>query len=232
MNNFRKFINAVIIRFRQINRNDYSWQSLDKTKLLVPFRLFAHPIDTFNDIKYEKRGSLALANLMLLIFFLEGIADYFLVGYLFSNNEPQFFNIGLVLVKTVVIVAVWCVTNWAMCTLLEGEGTFKDIWIATCYSLLPVILFLIPVDVISNVMTLSQGMFYSTFKTVIYGWTILLIFLGMMVVHQFSVSRTVGSTVLSIGMIVIMAFLLLLSFSIFQQMSAFVNTIITEIFRR
>ena len=89
MTNFSRFFRGVYIRFCQIDWESYRWRNLDKTKLLVPLRFFAHPIDLFNDIKYEKRGSLGVANLLLALYFLEEIINYFAVAYLFSNNEAQ-----------------------------------------------------------------------------------------------------------------------------------------------
>jgi len=81
-------------------------------------------------------------------------------------------------------------------------------------------------------MTLSEGMFYTSFSVLFTLWSLMLVFFGMMIVHDFTVSKTFGSALLSIGMIVIVAFLVLLAFSIFQQMSMFVKTIMTEITRR
>ena len=232
MKNIKKFVRSLYINILQIDPAKYKWENLDKTKVLVPFRLFAHPIDGFNDIKFEKRGSLALANIILLIYFLEGIIKYFSVGYLFSNNEAQSFSVWPILLKSVVIVVLWCVINWAMCTLLDGEGKFKEIWIATCYSLTPLVLFEVPLNIYSNVMTLSESMFYTAISNALVVWSLLLVFLGMMVVHQFTVTKTFGSVILTLVMMVIFAFLVLLAFSIGQQMFTFVNTIATELLRR
>ena len=33
---------------------------------------------------------------------------------------------------------LWTICNWATCTLIDGEGTMRDIWIAAAYSLTPV----------------------------------------------------------------------------------------------
>ena len=232
MRNLRKLFHGLYIRFRQIKWSDYRWSNLDKTKILLPFRLFAHPVESFNDIKYEKRGSLGLANLLLLLYFLEGIVNYFLTGYLFSNNEAQSFSVWPILLRTVVLIVLWCVMNWAMCTLLEGEGTFREIWMAACYSLTPLVIFSVPLNLISNVMTLSESMFYTAVSNGLTLWSLLLLFLGMMVVHQFTVTKTVGSVVLTVAMMVIFVFLVLLGFSISQQIAAFVSTIATELFRR
>lgn len=232
MTNFSRFFRGVYIRFCQIDWERYRWRNLDKTKLLVPLRFFAHPIDLFNDIKYEKRGSLGVANLLLALYFLEEIIDYFAVAYLFSNNEAQSFSVWPILLRTVVLVLLWCITNWAMSTLQDGKGTFKEIYLATCYALTPLVLFSVPLNLITNMMTLSESMFYSAISSALTLWSLILVFLGTMVVHQFTVRKTIGSVLLSLGMIVIIAFLVLLGFSISQQMTTFVETIITELLRR
>ncbi len=232
MTNFSRFFRGVYIRFCQIDWERYQWRNLDKTKILVPLRFFAHPIDLFNDIKYEKRGSLGVANLLLALYFLEEIIDYFAVAYLFSNNEAQSFSVWPILLRTVVLVLLWCITNWAMSTLQDGKGTFKEIYLATCYALTPLVLFSVPLNLITNMMTLSESMFYSAISSALTLWSLILVFLGTMVVHQFTVRKTIGSVLLSLGMIVIIAFLVLLGFSISQQMTTFVQTIITELLRR
>ena len=232
MTNFSRFFRGVYIRFCQIDWESYRWRNLDKTKLLVPLRFFAHPIDLFNDIKYEKRGSLGVANLLLALYFLEEIIDYFAVAYLFSNNEAQSFSVWPILLRTVVLVLLWCITNWAMSTLQDGKGTFKEIYLAACYALTPLVLFSVPLNLITNMMTLSESMFYSAISSALTLWSLILVFLGTMVVHQFTVRKTIGSVLLSLGMIVIIAFLVLLGFSISQQMTTFVETIITELLRR
>ena len=231
MTNFSRFFRGVYIRFCQIDWESYRWRNLDKTKILVPLRFFAHPIDLFNDIKYEKRGSLGVANLLLALYFLEEIINYFAVAYLFSNNEAQSFSVWPILLRTVVLVLLWCITNWAMSTLQDGKGTFKEIYLATCYALTPLVLFSVPLNLITNMMTLSESMFYSAISSALTLWSLILVFLGTMVVHQFTVRKTIGSVLLSLGMIVIIAFLVLLGFSISQQMTTFVETIITELLR-
>ena len=232
MTNFSRFFRGVYIRFCQIDWESYRWRNLDKTKILVPLRFFAHPIDLFNDIKYEKRGSLGVANLLLALYFLEEIINYIAVAYLFSNHEAQSFSVWPILLRTVVLVLLWCITNWAMSTLQDGKGTFKEIYLATCYALTPLVLFSVPLNLITNMMTLSESMFYSAISSALTLWSLILVFLGTMVVHQFTVRKTIGSVLLSLGMIVIIAFLVLLGFSISQQMTTFVETIITELLRR
>lgn len=232
MKQLKKFFWALYVSFRQIDWNKYRWSNLDKTKLLLPLRCFAHPVDMFNEIKYEKRGSLAIANVLLGLYFVEEIINYFAVAYLYSNNEVQSFSIWPILLKTIILVLLWCITNWAMSTLQEGKGTFKEIYMVTCYALTPLVMLSVPLTLVTNVMTLSESMFYSSLIALITAWSLMLVFVGTMVIHQFTVRKTVGLTILSLAMIIIIAFLALLGFSIAQQMVTFVNTIATELLRR
>ena len=232
MKQLKKFFWALYVSFRQIDWNKYRWSNLDKTKLLLPLRCFAHPVDMFNEIKYEKRGSLAIANVLLGLYFVEEIINYFAVAYLYSNNEVQSFSIWPILLKTIILVLLWCITNWAMSTLQEGKGTFKEIYMVTCYALTPLVMLSVPLTLVTNVMTLSESMFYSSLIALITAWSLMLVFVGTMVIHQFTVRKTVGLTILSLAMIIIIEFLALLGFSIAQQMVTFVNTIATELLRR
>ena len=155
--------------------------------------------------------------------------NFTLTGYLFTNNSSEDLSIIAVFAKTVLLVLLWTVCNWATCTLLEGEGTFKQIWIATCYSLIPLVIMSLPISLVSNFFSVSEASFYNTFTLIMQGWFIILLFLGMMVTHQFTAAKTFGSAVLTLAMIAIAAFFVLLFVSIAQQLMAFINTIFTEL---
>lgn len=228
MSNLIKFFRGLRIQAAHLDRERLRWSHLDKTKLLVPFRLFFHPVETFNDIKFEKRGSLTLANLMAFIFFLEQMVSFTMMGYLFNPNDVRQFNLLMILAQTVLLLLLWAVCNWSSCTLLEGEGTFRQIWIATCYSLMPMVLGQPVLLLLSHMLSLTEAMFLSAATIVLQGWTLLLLFLGMMVMHQFTVARTVGSVLITVVLLAAVVFLALLSFSIFQQLGAFIGTVTAE----
>ena len=61
-----------------------------KGKIYILFRLLTHPIDALNDVKYEKKGSLTIANIILFLFFLVHMFSSSKTGYLFlSSNEVK-----------------------------------------------------------------------------------------------------------------------------------------------
>ena len=124
---------------------------------------------------------------------------------------------------------LWVVGNWCLTTLFEGEGSFRDIFIACAYSLAPVPIMVIPSTIFSNVVTSSETAIVSLLVTVGYIWLGLLIFFGMMVTHDYSLSKNVLT---SVGTIVAMAFIMFLAIlftTLLGKVVSFFTNIVDEI---
>lgn len=229
MTNVRKMLLGCYIRIQQRRLQITPRGVWDKEKLIYPFRLLIHPLAVFQDLKYERRASLPLANLLVLLFFLEQLAQALFTGYLFNPDQGMHVRLLTILVQSAGIVLLWTVCNWATSTLTDGEGTMRDIWIATAYSLTPWILLGGIGILVSNVLSLDESMVYTTLGVIGTGWSLLLVFLGMMIVHQYTVKKTIASVIFALLTILAVCFLLLLFFSIAQQMIGFVSSIVQEL---
>jgi hypothetical protein len=113
--------------------------------------------------------------------------------------------------------------------LFEGEGSFKDIFIACSYSLVPVPLLLIPATILSNVCTNAEINIIGFISTLSFIWLGLLIFFGTQVTHDYTMGKNV-ITILGtlVGMVFIM-FLVLLFSTLVGKMVSLVTNIITEL---
>ena len=150
-------------------------------------------------------------------------------GYLFKDKNLEDVNIFGILAGTVGLVIVWCVANWMLCTLLDGKGRFSEIWVATCYCLLPYVLFSIPMTVLSHFLTNNEAMFYQAAMTLITVWVAVLLFIGMMTMHQFSLSKNVLTMAFTVVGIALILFLLVLMFTLGQNVVSFILTIFNEL---
>ena len=120
-------------------------------------------------------------------------------------------------------------SNWCLTTLFEGEGTLKDIYIATCYALGPLPLFLIPATIASNFVLSTEADIINLIVTIGFIWALMLIFFGTMVTHDYSLGKnfiTVLGTI--VGMVAIL-FVVFLFSTLFTDMVSFVTSIVTEI---
>lgn len=196
-----------------------------------PFYLTLHPYKAFWELKYERnqRTSLWISFAILAVLGFTMILQSQYTGFLVNYNDPRELNSFMEIVYVVVPVLVFSIANWSLTTLMDGEGKFVEIFISTCYSLIPLILINLPLILISNFISLDEASFYYFFTGVAMAWTLYLIFVGNMTVQQFTPSKTVITLFLTVVAMGFMAFLSLLFFSLVQQIVSFIYTIYQEI---
>ncbi|MCM1188943.1 MAG: YIP1 family protein [bacterium] len=193
------------------------------------FHVITHPFDGFWDLKREHRGTLAAAvtfaalTVLLLVVRKQGTA------FLFNTNRLEDVDMMVDIVTVALLFVLWCVANWCLTSLMDGEGKMRDIAIFTGYSLLPMLLIQFPLVLVSHVITAEEGTFYYVFTVISYVWTAALLLLGMMITHQYSMKKTLLTTVLTLVGMAIILFIALLFFSVIQQFLTFIVTAYKEI---
>jgi hypothetical protein len=197
-----------------------------------PFHILTHPIDGYEELRWTQKGSFAVSTLILLLFFISSLARKQLTGIHFNHNRPEDLNILLILFATIVLFALWVISNWAFCTLLDGEGTFRDIWIVSSYALVPHIATALIATVLSNFLILEEGVFLTWLQYFGTGWSVALVITALKVTHQYTFGKTLMSVLLTVVGIAAILFLSVLVVSLFQQVYQFVRTIISEIIVR
>ena len=199
-----------------------------KEEMLYTMHLIFHPFDGFWDLKHEKRGSVRAAITIdiavILVFFYNSIGR----GYI-SNPYGSYQTIISVVVSLLVPLFLCVTANWCLTTLFDGEGSFKDIFVAVSYALVPLIFTMIIGTLLSNVALSNELDMVSLIYNIGWIWTGLLIFFGLMVTHDYSMGKNIImilSTLL--GMLVII-FVGILFSTLVQKMAGFVSNIIIEI---
>ena len=199
-----------------------------KNGVRYSFHIIFHPFDGFYDLKHEKRGNIYTASLFVITLILLFIIKRQFTGFVINTSRQKDLNILAEIVSVALPVILWCASNWFLTTLTEGDGSFKDIYIYSCYSLLPLILILPPLILYSRLLTIDGIAFYTFFETTGYVWVGILLFFGTLVTHQFTLGKTFFSViVILIGMGVIV-FIGLLFFNIVQQIIEFIKEIFIE----
>lgn len=199
------------------------------TKLKYSLYIIFHPFDGFWDLKHEKRGSMKAAITLFALFALTVVMRRQLTSYLFNPHDPDYINIMKEAVIALLPYILWCISNWCFTTLMDGEGKMSDILIATAYALTPMTLLNIVLILISVVLSLEEASLYNLIMSASVLWTYFLIFIGMLITHQYTVKKSVLTTGLTIvGMGVIIFLGLLVSFLI-QQVMGFSIEVYREI---
>ena len=200
-------------------------------ELLFVFHLWFHPFDGFWDLKHEKRGSvrggLTIMGITIIAFFYQSIGR----GYIF-NPRDTYSTILVQIASITVPVILWCVGNWCLTTLFEGEGSFKDIFVATTYSLAPLPLLVVVSTILTNVLTATEGAMVNLLVVFGYIWVGILLFFGTLVIHDYSLGKNVLIVICTIVAMLVIMFIAILFSGLLVKMVTFIISIFTEIGNR
>lgn len=197
-------------------------------EILFAFHLMFHPFDGFWDLKHEKRGSLRGALFYIGIAVL--VFTYQSVGRSYMYNPRGFYSsIGAQLMAVCIPVILWVVANWCLTTLFDGEGSVKDILIATGYALSPLPLLIIPSTLLTHILATSESGIITMLNTFAWVWVGLLIFFGVMITHDYSILKNVGTCIGTIVGMAFIMFLCILFATLISDIIGLISNIITEI---
>lgn len=199
-------------------------------EVIFGFHLIVHPFDGFWDLKHEKRGSVRGG-----IFWMAAATlsyTYIFVGGSWMINpqkESSGFNFIYSFATVLIPSFLFILGNWCLTTLFDGEGSFKDIFIATSYSLVPLVILFIPATLLTNVLSLDEVAVCTLLKGIAVVWMAFLLFFGIMTTHGYSMGKNFLITICTIVGMVFIAFIIMLFTNLVSRMVSFIGEIITEI---
>lgn len=193
-----------------------------------PFLMLNHPVETMEDLKQKKNGSVIYATLLLIAFTVASIIQTVATGFLYSTLRIKDFNIITVLCTSGVLVLLFVVANWALCTLLNGEGRLVDIYVFTCYNLTPLIISSLVATFFSRFLLADEYVFVNIFAVCMQLWFICLMIYGVMTIHNYSFWGTFLNLVMSLVAMAVIFFLIFLFIVLMQQLYVFILTVYTE----
>ena len=199
----------------------------DEYKLV--FYMFRHPIDGFYAMKFEKKGRMwvALVNFLLMWISISFNRQYSSV--IVNQANPLSYNTLMDGGSVLMLLLLWSVANWSVTSLTNGEGKFKEIIMANCYAMTPMILTFIPATLLSNVLSREESAFYFLIINIAIVVFVLLAFVGMITVHNYTVFKALLTVFLTICAMLVIVFIIALLFTLYQQLITFVMGIYTEI---
>lgn len=205
---------------RQKNSNS-RWAS-------VRYTLF-HPMKGFTDCVEKQSYSIPFSILIALLLFFLTIIQHQYTGFCFNYRDPLKINVLMIFAATVLLLVLWAFGNWAVSTLLDGKGRVKSILYVSSVALVPYLISLVITVIGSNILVTDEGMFITWISLFGILWSGFLMVSGLMVLHDYSFGKTLWSILLTVFLLVVVAFVAVLMFSLFQQTVSFFVDIYNEL---
>ena len=206
-----------------------AWLDRYGQSLRYALHVITHPFDGFWDLIHEKKGTLAAANTFLILFLIIRVLKLICTNFQFISAPIQHINVFEEMGSLLLPFIVLCVANWAMTTLFDGKGRFRDIYIGMCYALVPYIIIQLPMILVSNMLTYEEGSFYSVLLSISVVWCVFLVFVGLMEIHDYGPGKTFIFLIVTVVGAGVILFLMLVFFSLLSDAVAFFVSFYREI---
>ncbi len=225
------FLLAVTIVFFVMKKRG-KIPDIKSLKLTLPIKLCFHPFDGFRLIKYNNQGSLLIATVLLISYYLSVVLKDFYTGFAHSKFSVETYNAVFTLMGSIGVVILWSVCNWAISVLAEGKGHIQEVYIVTCYSLFPQIVGNILYLIMSNILLLKEETVLTTIITVCLILTGILLCIGTMIIHEFDFFRFIWTAIFTLIAMAIVIFLCFMIVILLQQFYSFIHTVFIEVVYR
>lgn len=201
-------------------------------KIKLPLVAAFHPFDTFNEVKQYSQGSVTAAVIITALLYIAFTLKATLSGFLFKTTSPAGYNMLYTLLQTVGLLMLWCVADWLVCSLFSGKGSFKEIFIVTAYSLVPLVIVTFAEIVFTHLFSsLVMSVVYGI-ETAVWIYTFFLIIVGMMSVHEFDFFKFALTGIVVVFFMIIIIFVGFMFVMLLSEVSGFVADIYNEVILR
>lgn len=221
---------GIFFLARYMRKNNKKLINNPKLKLLfnTPF----HPFNAFDDLKYKKMGSWKIAIVLTVLFYIASVLNVTSTGFLFSNTLLRNYNSLFTLVSTIGLIILWSVCNWLVCSMFDGKGTFKDVYVSTSYCLMPWIIFLFLKVVLTNFLPLATAGLISGIETVVLIYTFFMLAIAMIKVHEYDFFKFLLTGIVILFFMILVVFVILMCGILAEQFISFLVEVYEEIVYR
>ena len=195
-------------------------------EIIFGFYVMRHPFNGYWALKQEKRGSVRAATFWMSVSGVSAIFAALGACYLQKAENP---SIVSALSNTIFPLLLAIVSNMCFTTLMDGKGTFKDTYIAVSYATVPYALCTIPMTLVSHVLISDELSILNLFTTVVLAWVLMLVFCGLMTIHDYSFGKNIVVCALTIAGIAFMLFIGIVFLSLTGKVISLITSIVTEV---
>ena len=157
--------------------------------------------------------------------------NYF-TSFSFNKIDRETLSLMPILLQFIMIWLIWVVCHYFIGSILRGEARFKDVFVGSSYALTPMVIFGIPLAILSNGMTLSELSIYHFMTYGVVIWTGLMFLWSVQALQNYFVGETLVNIFVTLFAMVMVGVLMFLIYSLTSQFFQFIMSIYREVILR
>jgi hypothetical protein len=228
--------------FKMINKRKNFTKSLEQgfakarkninvlDELLYIGYFLKHPLDGFYEIKRRNRVGILTATIIYVLLGILYVVYQKATNVIFISDPNA--NVLYELLIISLLLGLWVIANYFVCLVRDGEGSFKNVYIATAYTLTPLLLVFPFVIALSNVLTYQEAVFFNGPILITFIWVTIYFFFMIKEIHNYEVGETFGVIFISMFTMLIMGVFIFVVYSINTQIFSVGEQIARELIQR
>jgi tetratricopeptide (TPR) repeat protein len=167
--------------------------------ILYSYHALFHPIEAIEGVhNYRDRINLKSSFIIMIIAYIVRIAYIYIVHYPLASIDINDANAIFEAVKLLIIPVTWIIASFAVTAISDGESKISEIAFTTTMGLVPFIFINTPLMFISNLMSKTQQSWYGVFSAIVYIWMIIMFFLNMKLLNNYSFGKTLRMSIITV----------------------------------
>ena len=196
-------------------------------------KMLRKPNDVLYDIKFLQKIRFSTAAIFFVLFVVINIAcDTAITGYIFRTQLDSQVNLGFEILKWGVLILLIIIGNFLVSSLQKGEGFFRDTFIGVMVAFAPILIFKLPMSIISNVLTYNESYIFELVEIVLWAWSIFNVILTFKSIHNYNLGELIVNILLTVIAVIILVFLFLMIYILFMQFFDFIVSLVKEVLLR
>lgn len=191
-------------------------------------QVLAHPYDFYHDIQEPGRLKWSQGIVLILLVYAARMLSILATSYTFQTREPYEISYIHEFIWIVVPWLTWCISNWGVSAIMDGEGKFKEVFIGSVFAMVPYMLLIVPIALLSNLLSFSEQSLYSSLTTLTFCWMGWLLIVKVKIIHDFELGKLIWITLISLLGMAIIWFIGILMYGLINQLINFVVDLIKE----
>ncbi len=221
---FRAGVKANWAFMQQHHKKMGLWQGVKYS-----YNVLIHPIDTIEGVSYYKsRINLKVPLILMAAAYIVRVAYIYIVHYPLASIEMNDANIIFEAVKLFIIPLTWIPASFAVSSISDGESKFQEISFTAILGLVPFIFINTPLMFLSNLMSKTQQSWYGVFSAAVYVWMVVILFLSLKLLNNYSFGKTVRMFVITLFVMLIIWLVAGMFYVLSARVIQFIINVITE----
>ena len=190
--------------------------------------MIKNPADAFYGIKFENKVSVFSSCLIYSGFFIIYIINKYYSGFLFKTVEDGYYELGTDFIYVFGLLGLCLICNNLICSIKDGEGSFKNIYCSFAYCLMPYIFLKPVVIVLSHVLSFNESFIISFINFIIFSGITIFIVIMIKEIQAYTLKETFRCIFLTIFTMIILLAAGFILFALIKQVLDFIVSIFKE----